>query len=283
MKHEHPIHALAEALEVSPSGFHTHRQKAQGQRRQQDGELARVIVPIFAASRQTYGCPRITMALRQRGVRCGKNRVARLMRENQLRPRQKRRRWRLTTTNSNHRQPVAENWLAKVPAPDRPDQVWVADITYIDTGEGWLYLAGILDACTRRLVGWQTGETLAAELVTRAWQKAVHLRRPDPGLLHHSDRGAQYASGAMRALLAEQGAAASMSRRGNCYDNAMIESFWATLKAECFHGERPATRQAAKLQIFDYVEGFYNRTRLHSGLGYQSPLAFEQTISYSKN
>ena len=283
MKDEHPVAALAEALEVSPSGFHAHQRKAQGQRQQQDNELSRAIGPIFAASRQTYGCPRVTAAWRQDGRRCGRNRVARLMRENALRPRQKRKRWRPTTTDSNHRQPVAENWLAKVPAPNRPDQVWVADITYIDTGEGWLYLSGLLDACTRRLVGWQTGDTRVAELVTQAWQKAVRSRRPGPGLLHHSDRGVQYASGAMAALLAESGAAASMSRRGNCDDNAMMEGFWATLKAECFHGERPPTRQAAKLQIFDYVEGFYNRSRLHSGLGYQSPLAFEANLSYSKN
>ena len=283
LKDEHPVAALAEALEVSPSGFHAHQQKAQGQRRQEDGELVRAIGPIFGSSRQTYGCPRVTAALRQQGVRCGKNRVARLMRENRLVPRQKRQRWRPSTTDSNHRQPVAENWLAKVPAPAQPDQIWVADITYIDTAEGWLYLAGILDACTRRLVGWQAGDTLEAILVTQAWQKAVRSRRPGPGLLHHSDRGVQYASGAMRALLAERGAAASMSRRGNCYDNAMMESFWATLKAECFAGARPTTRQAAKLQIFDYVEGFYNRSRLHSGLGYQSPLAFENNLRYSKN
>ena len=230
MKNEHPVAALAKALEVSPSGFHAHPRKAQGQRQQQDNESSRAIGPIFGASRQTYGSPRVTAALRQGGRRCGKNRVARLMRENHLRPKQKRKRWRPQTTDSNHRQPVAENWLAKVPAPDQPDQVWVADITYIDTGEG-----------------------------------------------------VQYASGAMAALLAESGAAASMSRRGNCYDNAMMESFWATLKAECFHGERSATRQAAKLQIFDDIEGFYNRTRLHSSLGYQSPLAFEANLKYSRN
>lgn len=283
MKDEHPIAVLAETLEVSVSGFFAHRRKAQGQRRQQDDELAATIVPIFTASRRTYGCPRVTAALRRQGVRCGKNRVARLMRENALRPRQKRKRWRPTTTDSNHVQPVAENWLARVPAPTQPDQVWVADITYVDTEEGWLYLSGILDACTRRLVGWQTGETLAAELVIQAWRKAVQARRPGPGLLHHSDRGVQYASGAMRALLTEQGAAASMSRQGNCYDNAMMESFWATLKAECFADKQPPTRQAAKLQIFDYVEGFYNRTRLHSSLGYQSPLAFEANLRYSKN
>ena len=245
--------------------------------------MAREIAPIFAESRQTYGSPRLTAALRQQGRRCGKNRVARLMRENRLVPRQKRKRWKPTTTDSHHACPVVENWLSKLPAPDRPDQVWVADITYLDTGEGWLYLAGLLDACTRRVVGWQTGESLGASLVTQAWQKAVRSRRPGPGLLHHSDRGVQYASGAMRVLLAEQGAAASMSRKGNCYDNAMMESFWATLKAECFHGARPATRQTARLQVFDYIEGFYNRRRLHSSLGYQSPLAFERTISYSKN
>ena len=283
MKQEHPVAALAEALEVSPSGFYAHQRKAEGTRRREDAKLAAVIEPIFAASRQTYGCPRVARALRVHGVHCGKNRVARLRRENQLRPRQKRERWRPPTTESNHRQPVAENWLAKLPAPDRPDQVWVADITCIDTAEGWLYLAGILDACTRRLVGWQVGETLEASLVTQAWQKAVRLRRPGPGLLHHSDRGAQYASEAMRVLLAEQNATASMSRRGNCYDNAMMESFWATLKAECFHGEQPATRQAAQLQIFDYIEGFYNRSRLHSSLGYRSPLAFETNLSYNKN
>jgi putative transposase len=283
MKAQYPLAAMAEALEVSKSGFFAHRHKPQQARRQQDRVLVERIQPLFVASRQTYGSPRMTMALHQEGQRCGKNRVARLMRENRLQPRQKRRRWRPATTDSNHHRPVAENWLAKVPAPACPDQVWVADITYIDTGEGWLYLAGLLDACSRRCVGWQTGETLDTELVTQAWQKAVRDRRPGPGLLHHSDRGVQYASGAMAALLAESGAAASMSRKANCYDNAMMESFWATLKAECFARERPATRETARLMVFDYIEGFYNRHRLHSSLGYQSPLAFEKNLSYSHN
>ena len=283
MKNEYPIAAMAEALEVSRSGFFAHRRKGEQPRRQVDRALVERIATIFVASRQTYGCPRITAALRRQGQRCGKNRVARLMRENRLVPKQKRKRWRPQTTDSDPHQPVAENWLARVPAPDQPDQVWVADITYLDTGEGWLSLAGLLAACTRRLVGWQAGETLAAELVTQAWQKPVRDRRPGPGLLHHSDRGVQYASGAMAAFLAEQGAATSMSRKGNCYDNARMESFWATLKAECFHGERPATRQAAKLRIFDYIEGFYNRSRLHSSLNYQSPLAFEANLRYSRN
>jgi putative transposase len=225
MKSEYPIAAMTEALEVSRSGFFAHQRKGEKPRRQEDRVLAERIRPIFGASRQTYGSPRVTAALRQAGQPCGKNRVARLMRENHLRPKQKRRRWRPQTTDSNHACPVAENWLAKVPAPARPDQVWVADITYLDTAEGWLYLAGLLDGCSRRCVGWQTGESLEATLVTQAWQKACRDRRPEPGLLHHSDRGVQYASGAMAALLAESGAAASMSRKANCYDNALMESF----------------------------------------------------------
>ena len=283
MKSEYPIAAMAEALEVSKSGFFAHRQKGAGQRRRQDQRLVADIRPIFTEHWRSYGSPRMVKALRERGHRCGKNRVVRLMREAGLHPQQKRRRWRPQTTDSKHRQPVAENWLSKLPTPDRPNQVWVADITYIDTGEGWLYLAGLLDACSRRCVGWHVGESLDAGLVTQAWQKAWRDRRPEPGLLHHSDRGVQYASGAMAALLAASGAAASMSRKGNCYDNAMMESFWATLKTECFAGERPATRQAARLMIFDYIEGFYNRRRLHSGISYQSPLAFERTFSYNQN
>lgn len=225
MKTEYPIAALAEALEVSKSGFFAHRRKSAGARRQQDRELVAAIEPIFLESRQTYGSPRLTAALHRVGQRCGKNRVARLMREQGLRPKQKRRRWRPVTTNSHHRQPVAENWLARMPTPDRPDQAWVADITYIDTAEGWLYLAGILDACSRRCVGWQTSESLDAQLVTRAWQKAWRARQPSPGLLHHSDRGVQYASAAFTSLLAQGGAAASMSRKANCYDNSTMESF----------------------------------------------------------
>ena len=204
------------------------------------------------------------------------------MRENHISPRQKRKRWRPVTTQSNHGRPVAENGLAKVPAPSRPDQTWVADVTSIDTDEGWLYLAGLLDGCSRRCVGWQTGESMEASLVTQAWEKAVHQRRPMPGRLHHSDRGVQYASAALAALLAQSGAAAAMSLKGNCYDNAMMESFRAILKAECFV-ERPPTRAAAHLKIFDSIAGFYNRHRLHGSLRYQSPLAFERSSGYRHN
>ena len=184
MKNEYPVAAMAEALEVSKSGFFAHRHKEAGPRRQEDARLAAAIEPIFEESWRSYGSPRVVKELRARGQRGGKNRVARLMREAGLHPKQKRR-WRPTTTDSNHRQPIAENWLAKMPAPARPDQVWVADITYIETGEGWLYLAGLLDACSRCCVGWQTGESLDAALVTQAWEKAWRVRQPGPGLLHH--------------------------------------------------------------------------------------------------
>ena len=238
--------------------------------------------PLFIASRKTYGSPRILHALRKTGRRCGKNRIARLMRENHLRPTQKRR-FRPKTTQSDHKLPIAQNWLARMPAPDRPRQIWVADITYIQTAEGWLYLSGILDACSRRCVGWQADDSLATSLVTRAWRNAWKSQRPDPGLVHHSDRGIQYASTDFRALLHSCGAAPSMSRKANCYDNAMMESFWATLKTECFGSSIPQTKQQAKLMLFDYIETFYNRSRLHSALGYQSPLEFENNFTYLNN
>ena len=180
MQDEHPIAALAEALDVSRSGGCAHRQKAAGVRRQEDQALTREIAPIFGASHRTYGCPRVAAALRQSGRRGGKNRVARPRRGNDLAPKQKRKRWRPATTDSNHRQPVAENWLAKVPAPDRPAQVGGADITSIDTGEGWLYLAALVDACTRRCVGWQAGETLEASLVTKPGRKRCVHGGPAP-------------------------------------------------------------------------------------------------------
>jgi len=274
MKSDHSLTAMAEAMEVSQSGFQAHVLKEEGIRHREDLQLVRVMKPIFQKSRQTYGSPRMVRALRRQGYRCGKNRLARLMRQNGLRACQKRR-FRPRTTESNHELPIARNWLAKMPRADHPNQIWVADITYIQTGEGWLYLAGILDAFSRRCVGWQAGDCLDASLVTRAWDKAWKTRRPGPGLLHHSDRGIQYASGAFRALLHSCGAAASMSRKANCYDNAMMESFWATLKTECFGASVAVTKQQAKLKLFDYIETFYNRSRLHSGIDYHSPIEFE--------
>ena len=273
LKADFEVEALAQAVEVSPSGVYAHQHKARRPRARADQQLSAKIKTIFADSRRTYGSPRVCAALRRDGHRCGKNRVARLMRENRLQARQKR---RLVprTTQSNHDGPIAPNWLAKVPSPDLPDQVWVVDITYIATLEGWIYLAVILDACSRRIVGWATGTSLETTLVTQALERAQRQRRPAPGLLHHSDRGVQYASGAYRALLAAYDMTPSMSRAANPYDNAQAESFMATFKTECFE-HPPATHAQARLQVFDYLETFYNPRRLHSALGYRSPMEFE--------
>ena len=178
------------------------------------------------------------------------------------------------TTDSNHYNPIAPNWLAKVPTPVKPDQVWVVDITYIPTLEGWIYLAIVLDACSRKVVGWAMGTSLETSLVTEALNRAQKERRPAPGLLHHSDRGVQYASSAYRTLLAQFNIAPSMSRAANPYDNAMAESFMATFKTECFE-QMPVTHAEARLRVFDYLETFYNPKRRHSALGYKSPVEFE--------
>ena len=204
--------------------------------------------------------------MRRQGERCGKNRVARIMRQNQLWARQKRR-FVPRTTQSDHDLPIAPNWLAKVPAPVRPDQVWVVDITYIGTAEGWIYLAVILDACSRKVVGWAMGISLETSLVTEALKRARQRRGPTPGLLHHSDRGVQYASSACRALPAIYQITPSMSRAANPYDNALAESFMATFKTECLD-QTPRSRAQARLKVFDYIETFYNPKRLHSALGY---------------
>lgn len=195
------------------------------------------------------------------------------MRQTQWQARQKRR-FVPRTTQSDHDLPIAPNGLAKVPAPARPDQVWVVDITYIATGEGWIDLAIILDACSRQVVGWAMGSSLETTLVTQALHRAQKERRPGPGLLHHSDRGVQYASGAYRALLAVLNITPSLSRLANPYDNAFAESFMATFKTECFE-QTPATRAQARLRVFDYIETFYNPKRLHSALGYKSPVELE--------
>jgi transposase InsO family protein len=274
---EYQVETLAQALEVSSSGYYAHQHQPAGVRARENAQLAQRIRPIFEQSRRTYGSPRIQVVLRRQGHRCGKNRIARLMRENQWQARQKRR-YVPRTTQSNHDQPIAPNRLAQMPAPIRPDQVWVVDITYIATGEGWVYLAVVLDACSRKVVGWALGLSLATTLVTAALARAQQARRPQPGLLHHSDRGVQYASSAYRALLAHYQITPSMSRAANPYDNAIAESFMATLKTECFE-HTPATRAQAQLMIFDYLETFYNPRRLHSALGYKSPVDFENQFN----
>jgi transposase InsO family protein len=272
------IKLLCQTLGVSRTGYYAHRHKPRRPRRVRDEKLVEQITPIFHQSRRTYGSPRIHAALRRAGECCGKNRVARLMRQQGLRAKQKRR-FRPVTTQSQHGLAAAENWLAKVPRPTRPNQIWVSDITYLPTNEGWLYLAIILDAYSRKVVGWQVQDHLETSLVTEALKQARQRRGFAPGLLHHSDRGVQYASSAQRALLAIYQITASMSRKGNCYDNALAESFFATLKTEAFTQAATQTKDQIKRELFDYIEAFYNTRRFHSALGFQSPVEFENQLS----
>jgi putative transposase len=278
MSGEHPLQALCATLGVSRSGYYDWLGRAPSQRAQANAALRTTIRELHAASLGTYGSPRIKRDLDRVGPPVGHNRIARLMREEQLQGRT-RRRFRVRTTDSNHTEPIAPNRLAQAPAPAKPNQVWVTDITYIETDEGWLYLAGVLDLFSRRLIGWAMGSSLATALPLAALLMALRQRQPEPGLLHHSDRGVQYASGGYRACLVEHGVTASMSRTGNCYDNATMEAFWSTLKLELVYRRHFATRHEATTAIFAYIEGFYNRRRLHSSLGYQSPLDFESNLT----
>jgi transposase InsO family protein len=269
MKHEHSIRVLCLYLNASPSGFYQweKRQARPSARALENQSLAQEIERIHARSRQTYGTPRIEKELRKAGCCHGRQRVARLLKEQGLCGRQKGR-YRVLTTDSNHDQPIAPNRLAEAPKPTAPNQLWVADITYIETQEGWLYLAAILDLYSRKIVGWAMSQRIDTPLVLQALAMARLHRCPPARLLFHSDRGVQYASADYRQALADAGLVASMSRRGNCYDNAAMESFWATLKLELVYRTRFATREAARAQIFDYIETFYNRQRAHSALDY---------------
>lgn len=277
MAEEYPVADCCRALEVSRSGYYAWQRRAPSKRDQANEDLAAEIRLLFAEYLKCYGSPRMTRELHRRGRVCGKNRVAILMRRYGLRVVQ-RRCFRPSTTDSEHDFPIAPNRMAQMEASARPDQTWVSDITYVPTDEGWLYLAGILDACSRRVVGWAMSDRLDTQLTLDALRMALAHRRPPRGLLHHSDRGSQYASEAYRAVLNQCGLQPSMSRKGNCYDNAMMESFWASLKKELIHRRRFSTRAEAYRAIFEYIEVFYNRVRLHSSLGYQSPVDFE-TIS----
>jgi len=236
--------------------------------------LTQQVAAIHAQSRQTYGSPRIVATLRQQGCHHGRARIARLMKAAGLCGRQKAR-YRVHTTDSNHDHPIAPNHLAQAPKATAPNQLWVADITYVETQEGWLYLAGILDLYSRKIVGWAMSERIDTPLVLKALGMALLHRQPPTKLLLHSDRGVQYASGDYRQALKAAGLEASMSRKGNCYDNATMESFWSTLKLELIYRRDFATRAQARTEIFDYIETFYNRQRAHSSLDYHSPVDFE--------
>lgn len=275
MKGEHPVGLLCEILAVSRSGYYRWQQRRPTKRQREDEVLGEQIAAAHARSRKNYGAPRIVEELREQGTSTSKRRCARLMKTRELQGRKKHRR-RPRTTDSRHAHPPAENLLAKQPAPSGPNQAWMTDITYLETAEGWLYLAAILDVWSRRVVGWACGPTLHVSLVLAALHAALRQRQPPQGLLHHSDRGVQYACHDYAAALAAAGLVCSMSRRGNCYDNAAMESFWSTLKTETgLDVSVPISRRAAELIVFDYIETFYNPTRRHSSLGYLSPVAYE--------
>jgi putative transposase len=278
---EHPIRRLCQVLGVSRAGYyawHVRQQQGPGPRAAADGALAQSIQQVHRASQARYGSPRIHAELRAAGVRCSRKRVARLMREQQLAGK-RRRRFRVVTTDARHADPVVPNHLDRqfsVSAIGAPDRVWAADYTFIPTRQGFLYLAVVLDLYSRRVVGWGMRHTQDHRLVLDALAMAVGQRQPRPGLVHHSDRGRQYASTAYQAALTHRGLRASMSRVGDCWDNAVVESFFATLKTELVEGADWRTREEARQALFGYLEVWYNRQRRHSTLGYQSPMQFEQ-------
>lgn len=279
MKGQHPIAQLCAALGVTRSGYHAWLQAAPSARQQQDAALRTQIEAIHAQHLGRYGAPRIQNQLAQQGQRHGTKRVARLMKQARLRG-LGRKRFVPCTTQSHHTQPLAPNHLAQRPKPTGPNQIWVSDLTYVRTQEGWLYLAVILDLWSRRVVGWSSSDSLHSNLAVAALQMALRQRQPPKGLLHHSDRGIQYASTSYRTLLEVAGSQPSMSRPANPYDNAAMESFMATYKRECvgLSGEY-TTRAQAALDFFTYAEIYYNRQRSHSALGYQTPVDFENQLN----
>jgi len=275
---EFPAQAACDALDVSRSGYYAWIVRPPSAAAQRRLELAQKIKAAHAENRHVYGSPRIYRTLASQGVAVCQNTVAKLMKQQGIRAKTKRK-FVPRTTDSNHCQPIAGNLLDRQFQADVPDLKWAADITYIPTAEGWLYLAGVIDLCTRRIVGWSMADHMRSDLVADALRMAIGRRRPGKGLLHHSDRGLQYASDDYLHLLQSHGMQVSMSGKGDCWDNAMMESFWATLKSELVNHEQYATRQEARRSIFQYIELFYNRKRLHSSLGYLSPEAFEASLN----
>jgi len=275
-----PIEFLCIQLGVSRSGYYAWKERPESKREQADRELAEQVVAVHQHSRGTYGSPRVHAELRARGRKVSRKRVARLMSQQGLAARQRRRFVR--TTDSRHGQPVAPNLLNRDFSPPQPDGSWVTDITYIWTRQGWLYLAVILDLYSRRVVGWAMSERIDRHLVLNALDMALKGRQPPHGLLHHSDRGSQYASEDYQQLLEARGIQCSMSRKGNCWDNAVAESFFSSLKMELVHEADFATHDQARAAIFEYIEVFYNRKRRHSSLGYVSPVDFELATQPAK-
>jgi len=270
---------MCEVLRVSRSGYYLWLDRPESERSKMNQALLSEIRMVHNRSRQTYGSPRVTAELQAQGVGCGENRVARLMAENGIRVKTKRK-YR-ATTDSKHSYRVAPNLLAREFTVDRPNAVWLSDITYIWTSEGWLYLAGVVDLYSRTVVGWSMSHRITRQLTLDAMNQAIGRRRPQPGLLHHSDRGSQYAACDYQDLLRDHQIICSMSRKGDPWDNAPMESFFGTLKTELIHRQKFTTREDAKTKVFEYIEMFYNRERRHSSLGFKSPVDFERTATLS--
>jgi len=270
---EFRVTKMCRALGVSRSGYYGWKKQPQGKRRKDEERLLMEIKESYRKSKGNYGSPRIADDLRDKGMRCGKNRVARIMKVNGIKAKTTKK--FKATTNSKHNLPVAENLLNRDFTAARPNAVWVSDITYVSTLEGWLYLAVIIDLYSRQVVGWAMHNRLTADFVIRALYQAIGRRRPPAGCIFHSDRGVQYACKDFRKVLQRYNFRQSMSKKGDCYDNAVAESFFHTLKVEHVYQHRYATRAEARQSIFEYVEMFYNRQRKHSALGYRSPVSFE--------
>ena len=271
---EFSVRRMCAVLDVSPSGYYAWRDRPPSAREMANQGLLREIEAVFEESRETFGSPRVYRELNRRRMQCSENRIARLMRLRGLKAKQTRR-YR-TTTRRNRAHAVAPNLLRRDFAVHRPDQKWLADITYISTWEGWLYLATILDLYSRRIVGWSMAERMTDQLTLDALRMALRRRRPGPGLIHHSDQGSQYTSQAYQALLADHGIQVSMNGVGSWYDNAPMESFFGTLKSECVHHVIYRTRDEARAGPLSYIEMLHNRRRLRSALDYVSPEEYER-------
>jgi len=271
---EFHVEKMCHVLNISRSSYYNWKTSGKSMRKTENEKLLREIRHVYEKSRKNYGAPRITVDLNENGIKCGHNRVEKLMRENNIIAKTKKK--YKVTTNSKHNNPIAPDLLCKNFVAGRENEVWTSDITYIWTKEGWLYLAVILDIYSRKIVGWSLEKHLRSELVKKALLKAISIRNPAPGLIFHSDRGVQYTSRSIRNLLRLYGMRQSMSEKGNCYGNAITESLFHTLKTEHVYFESYATRVAARQSIFDYIEIYYNRQRRHSAIGYVSPERFEQ-------
>lgn len=269
----HEVKKMCKVLVASRSGYYRWKKKPESNRQTENEKILMEIRQSHKNSAGTYGSPRITFDIKEKGIKCGKHRVARLMKENGIAGKAKKK--FKATTNSKHDLPVADNLLKQDFTAEKPDTVWVSDITYIWTMEGWLYIAIVLDIYSRGVVGWAMSEGLGADFVLKAVEQALGRRNPVENCIFHSDRGVQYASADFRAELKKHGFIQSMSRKGNCYDNAVAESFFHTLKTELVNEKRYETREEARQSIFNYIEIFYNRQRRHSALGYRSPATFE--------